>query len=104
MDYVFISCFHECKFIHALLSCQNFILINIKMHQNRFEVNFIKSNYSRSTFYKLIRNRTPLASAFYISNPPSYTNALAAQPSDPIQKNCPVAFLRLTAFISSATS
>ena len=40
----------------------------------------------------------------YLLNLPSETNALALQPSEPIQKNCPVAFSLLTAFISSATS
>ena len=35
---------------------------------------------------------------------PSDTKALALHPSDPIQLKCPVAFILLTAFISSATS
>ena len=35
---------------------------------------------------------------------PLETRALALQPSEPIQENCPVAFFLFTAFISSATS
>ncbi len=55
----------------------------------------------RQSFIKKIKVRADSPSPLHS---PLETRALALQPSDPIQENCPVAFFLFTAFISSATS